>query len=46
MVTVYIFKQTKVFNFTKQRGGVIKIQKQNQDMFLQFNTLIALSLFN
>jgi phosphoserine aminotransferase len=33
MVTVYIFKQTKVFNFTKQQGGVIKIQKQNQDMF-------------
>jgi hypothetical protein len=25
---------------------VIKIQKQNQNMFSQFNTLIALSLFN
>jgi hypothetical protein len=46
MVTVYIYKQTKVFNFTKQQEGVIKIQKKNQDMFSQFNTLIALSLFN
>jgi hypothetical protein len=46
MVTVYIFKQTKVFNITKQQGGVFKIQKQNQDLFSQFNTLIVLSLFN
>jgi hypothetical protein len=33
MITIYIFKQTKLFNFTKQQGGVIKTQKQNQDMF-------------
>jgi hypothetical protein len=45
MVTVYIFKQTKVFNFTKQQGDMIKIQKQKHDMFSQFNTLIALYLF-
>ena len=46
MVTVYIFKQTKVFNFTKQQGSVIKIQKQEHNMFSQFNTLISISLFN
>jgi hypothetical protein len=33
MVIVYIFKQIKLLNFTKQQGGVLKIQKQNHDMF-------------
>jgi hypothetical protein len=27
MVTVYIFKQIKLLNFTKQQGSVIKIIK-------------------
>jgi hypothetical protein len=46
MVTVYISEQMKLLNFTKQQGGVLKIQKQKHDMLSQFNTLIALSLFN
>jgi hypothetical protein len=41
-MTMYIFVQIKLFNFTKQQGVCLKIQKQNQDMFSQFNTLIAL----
>jgi hypothetical protein len=41
-VTVYIFKQIKLLNFTKQQVGILKIQKQNHDMFPQFNTYIAL----
>jgi hypothetical protein len=43
---VYIFEQIKLFNFTKQQGVCLKIQKQNRDMFSQFNTLSAPSLFN
>jgi hypothetical protein len=43
---MYIFEQIKLFNFTKQQGVCLKIQNQNQGMFSQFNTLIALSLFN
>jgi hypothetical protein len=46
MVTVYIFEKIKLFNFTKQQVGVLKIQKHNHNMFSQFITLIALSLFN
>jgi hypothetical protein len=44
MVTVYIFEKIKLFNFTKQQVGVLKIQKQKHGMFSQFNTLIALYL--
>jgi hypothetical protein len=43
---MYISEQIKLLNFTKQQGGVLKIQKQKHDMLSQFNTLIALSLFN
>jgi hypothetical protein len=46
MVTVYIFKQTKVFNFTKQYGSVFKILKTEANMISQFNTLISISLLN
>jgi hypothetical protein len=46
MVTVYIFKKIKLFNFTKQQGGVLQIQKQIRDMLSQFDTLISISLFN
>jgi hypothetical protein len=46
MVNVYIFRQIKLLNFTKRQGDVLKIQKQKHDMISQFNTLIALSLFN
>ena len=46
MVTVYIFEQNKLFNFTKQQGGVLNIQKQKYNMFSQFNTLISISFFN
>jgi hypothetical protein len=27
MVIVYMFKQIKLLNFTKQQGGVLKIKK-------------------
>jgi hypothetical protein len=45
-MNVYIFEQIKLFNFTKQQGGVFKIQKQKHVMFSQFDTLIDLSLLN
>ena len=43
MVIVYIIKQIKLFNFTKQQGGVLTIQKQEHNMLSQFNTLISIS---
>jgi prenyltransferase beta subunit len=46
MVIVCTSKQIRLLNFTKQQGGVIKIQKQNQNMISQFNTLISISLIN
>jgi phosphoserine aminotransferase len=45
-VTVYILEQIKLFNFTKQQGGVLKMQKQKHDMISQIHTLIDLSLIN
>jgi hypothetical protein len=36
MVIVCTSKQIRLLNFTKQQGGVIKIQKQNQNMISQF----------
>jgi phosphoserine aminotransferase len=39
-------KQIRLLNFTKQQGGVIKIQQRNQNMISQFNTLISISLIN
>jgi hypothetical protein len=45
MVIVCTSKQIKLLNFTKQQGGVLKIQKQKQNLISQFNTLIAISLF-
>jgi hypothetical protein len=36
MVIVCKSKQFKLLNFTKQQGGVFKIQKQNQNMISQF----------
>jgi hypothetical protein len=46
MLTVYILEKIKLFNFTKQQGGVLKIQKQKHDMISQIHTLINLSLLN
>jgi hypothetical protein len=46
MVIVYKFKQFKLLNLTKQQGCVLKIQKQKHGVLSQFNTLIAISLFN
>jgi hypothetical protein len=46
MVIVCTSKKIRLLNFTKQQGGVIKIQKQNQNMISQFNTLISISLIN
>jgi hypothetical protein len=46
MVTAYILEKIKLFNFTKQQGGVLKIQKQKHDMISQIHTLINLSLLN
>jgi hypothetical protein len=43
---MYVIKQIKLFNFTKQQGGVLHIQKQIHDMLSQFDTLISISLFN
>jgi hypothetical protein len=45
-VIVCTSKKIRLLNFTKQQGGVIKIQKQNQNMISQFNTLISISLIN
>jgi hypothetical protein len=45
MVTV-TYKKINLFNFTKQKGGVTKYQKQNQTWFHEFNTLISISFFN
>jgi hypothetical protein len=40
------YKQINLFNFTKQQGGVIKIQKQKQTWFHNLALLISISFFN
>jgi hypothetical protein len=46
MVLVCTSKQIKLLNFTKQQGSVFKLIKTGTNMISQFNTLIAISLFN
>jgi hypothetical protein len=46
MVIVCTSKQFRLLNFTKQQGGVIKVQKQNRHMISKFNTLVPISLIN
>jgi hypothetical protein len=46
MVIVCTYKQIKLFNFTKQQGGVFKLIKTETNMISQFNTLISISFFN
>jgi hypothetical protein len=46
MVIVCTSKQIKLLKFTKQQGGVFKLIKTGTNMISQFNTLIAISLFN
>jgi hypothetical protein len=46
MVIVCTSKQLQLLNFTKQQGGMFKLIKTGTNMISQFNTLIAISLFN
>jgi hypothetical protein len=46
MVIACTSKKFKLLNFTKQQGGVFKLIKTWTNMISQFNTLIAISLFN